>query len=107
MLLWASGSGSGDRPVSQWERHLSLGSACDRGCSSEAGWGSAICASGRVGSNGRCSEPYHFLGCVSSVYDPFHEVSWPKKHGNAQRVTFAALRMRLGFDRSDGVFWEA
>jgi hypothetical protein len=48
------------------------GTACDIVCSSGAGWGRAIGASGRADSNGRPSEPRHSLGCVSSVSALLH-----------------------------------
>jgi len=59
---------AGDRLVSWWVVSTAHWvTACDRGCSSEAGWGRATGYSGRSGGNGRSTDPDHSLGCVSLV----------------------------------------
>lgn len=63
------------RPPRQQSLKLLRSSQSDRGCSGEAGWGRARGASGSDFGNGRCSEPSHSLGCVSSAVVVFHEAT--------------------------------
>lgn len=83
-------------------------SACDIGCLGEAGWGSAIRASGRSDGNGGITDPYHSLGCISSAGDISHEMSLLAYRSHCDE---GKLSMRcygeVRFDQDEGVFWEA
>lgn len=100
---------AGDRPVFWWEvstPHWS--SACDIGCSSETGWGSASGASGCAAGNGGETDPYHSLGCLISAGSfsarELLLTEWLRRGG--ERFSFYCGQA-VRFDQGEGVFWEA